>query len=119
MFSPSFKKELEEALLQEKAKIEEDLSRFTKRNAKLAGGFGAVFPKFGDRAADQDENTDEVEEYEKILSLEHALEKRLEEIAAALAKLPAKEFGICEKCGKQIPKERLRANPAATTCLKC
>ncbi|MFN7088405.1 MAG: TraR/DksA family transcriptional regulator [Candidatus Paceibacteria bacterium] len=118
MISARLKKELEKALLQEKAKIEEELGQFAKKDPLLAGDYDTIFPQFGERAASQDENIDEVEEYDKRLGLEHALEARLKEVVEALERIKTKEYGKCIKCGRQIPKERLRANPAATTCLR-
>jgi len=118
MIQEKFKKELEKALLEEKEKIERELARFAKKDAKLAGDYDTVFPQFEDRSASQDESVDEVEEYDKLLGVEHALELRLKEVSNALARIRTKEFGRCQKCGRPIPKERLKANPAATTCLR-
>ncbi len=118
--SSQFKKELEIKLLEEKKKLEEELNRFAKKDAKLAGDYDTVFPIFDtERKQDQDESADEVEEYDKLLAVEHALELRLQEVNGALARLGAKDFGICENCGEEISRERLKANPAATTCLRC
>lgn len=118
--SSQFKKELEKVLLEEKKKLESELNRFAKKDAKLAGDYDTVFPIFDtERRQDQDENADEVEEYDKLLAVEHALELRLQEVNQALARIGTTDFGICENCGEEIPRERLKANPAATTCLKC
>jgi RNA polymerase-binding transcription factor DksA len=43
----------------------------------------------------------------------------LDEIAAAQARLAAGTFGGCERCGKAIPLQRLRAVPAARLCVVC
>lgn len=45
------------------------------------------------------------------------LEKELVEIDAALARLAAGTYGICEKTGKRIPAARLKIEPAARTAL--
>ena len=37
----------------------------------------------------------------------------------ALAKIAAGTYGICEKCGEPIPRERLRALPYAALCVRC
>lgn len=118
MLPEKFKKELGQALLDEKEKIEGELSRFAKKDMRLPGDYDTVFPQFEGRTASQDENVDEVEEYDKLLGVEHALEIRLKEVNEALDRFPTKDFGRCQKCGRPIPKERLRANPAATTCLR-
>lgn len=41
------------------------------------------------------------------------LETELKEIDAALARIQAGVYGICEKTGKKIPIDRLLANPSA------
>ena len=36
-----------------------------------------------------------------------------------LEKIKKGKYGICEKCGKEIPLERLEVSPEARFCLKC
>lgn len=43
----------------------------------------------------------------------------IEEIKQALQKLKDGTYGICEACGKRIPKRRLQVRPFATQCVKC
>lgn len=43
------------------------------------------------------------------------LKEELAEIEAALVRIHNKTYGICEKTGKQIPLERLKAYPLART----
>ena len=46
----------------------------------------------------------------------------LAEVAAidrALEKIHDGTYGVCEKCGDPIPKERLKALPHAALCVKC
>ena len=44
---------------------------------------------------------------------------RLREVDAALARLDAATYGVCERCGRPIPAERLEVRPAARTCVAC
>lgn len=46
-------------------------------------------------------------------TLIHRLEIELIEIDAALTRIQSGVYGICEKTGKQIPIDRLLANPTA------
>ena len=43
----------------------------------------------------------------------------VEEIDRALAKIDAGTYGVCEKCGKEIPRARLKALPHAPLCVAC
>lgn len=44
---------------------------------------------------------------------------RLAEVEAALRRLDAGDYGICERCGRSIPRARLAAVPTAKYCLEC
>ena len=52
-------------------------------------------------------------------TLEENSEHVLKAIDAALAKIEAGTFGICENCGQPIAEERLAAIPYATQCIDC
>src|SRR5262245_14900626 len=43
----------------------------------------------------------------------------LNAIAIALERLDAGTYGLCERCGKAIPEERLKAIIYATRCVAC
>ena len=47
------------------------------------------------------------------------LEQRLCEIDDALAKIDGGTYGLCERCGKEIPPRRLEVLPFATLCVPC
>lgn len=46
-------------------------------------------------------------------------EQVLSEIDAALQRIDDRTYGICFNCGKEIPRERLEANPWASLCIDC
>jgi DnaK suppressor protein len=50
-----------------------------------------------------------------LLSEDHILA----EANAALARLDARTFGLCERCGRTISKARLEAIPYARCCITC
>jgi DnaK suppressor protein len=43
----------------------------------------------------------------------------LKQIEAAIERIGGGNYGLCEKCGEQIPKTRLVAIPYATLCVRC
>lgn len=45
--------------------------------------------------------------------------KELELISAAIKRVDAGQYGICEHCEKEIPSARLEALPCATLCITC
>jgi len=45
--------------------------------------------------------------------------KRLQLIESALSRIENKKYGLCAKCGKKIPRERLEAIPYALMCIIC
>ena len=47
------------------------------------------------------------------------IERTLDELAAAQERLASGTYGRCERCGLDIPAERLRARPEARRCIRC
>lgn len=114
--------ELKQKLDKEKIALEEQLKKFAKKDEKLPGDWDTRFPKFNGGEAGSaalEKAADEVEEYSTLLSVEHSLEMRLKNIDLALEKIKKGKYGLCEKCGKEIPLERLEVAPEARFCLKC
>ena len=58
-------------------------------------------------------------ERNKVLALIQGLRERLHDVDLALAKMDKGDFGICERCGEPIGKERLEALPYARLCMSC
>ncbi len=103
--------ELKAKLLEEKARLEEELSKFAKKVRE--GEFEAKFPK--DIGGEQSENAIEVEEYADRLALEQSLETQLKDVLDALEKIENGTYGKDEETGEDIDIERLKAYPAART----
>ncbi|SRR5579872_7224646 len=51
--------------------------------------------------------------------LVHLLDQNREQVERALERLREGAYGICEGCGRPIPGERLKYQPAATRCVEC
>ena len=87
------------------------------RNDRSGGAdLEARFIDFGPK---DDENAAEVETYGRNLSMEKNLEVSLFNVEKALKKIADGNYGLCEKCGRPIQPERLRAFPSATSCMDC
>lgn len=110
-------KELAAALQNEHDTLVKELKGIAEENPRAKGDWSAIYPKFETEEsgshANLDEEADEVEEYEERLAAEKSLESRLLETTKALERVKKGTYGICLKCGKEIPMERLKANPAA------
>jgi len=76
-------------------------------------------PKFGDDVDAGDEEAAETEEFGTQLSIAQALKERLAEIELALKKIEEGKYGICEKCGKKISLDVLKAVPESRLCKEC
>ena len=113
----SQKEQFKKLLEREKVKLIQELSSFASPNPRVAGDWNATYPKFAEEEfgshAHRDEEEDEVEEYETRLAMEHSLESRLLEVSKALERIDGDKYGRCKKCNKEIPMDRLMANPAA------
>lgn len=113
-----FVEEMQHALLTEQGQLRKQLGSFAAEEdaTPAADDYRVRFPSLGDH---QDENAQEVQNYSDNLSLERNLEASLAEVDKALGKITHGAYGVCENCGQEISKDRLRAFPAATLCTTC
>lgn len=115
-FSKEFVETIKKQLLEEKEKMENELNKFSKRNAHVSDDFDTNFPDYGDK---DDENAAEVADYITNKPLEESLEKNLRDITKTLERIDKGEYGICKYCGKTIEEKRLLARPASSACIEC
>ncbi len=111
--------ELNQKLNQEKDDLEKILKDFASKDSGAPGGWRSNMPAYNQDGANLEEESDEVEAYQNLLSQEASLENRLKEVNAAIDKIKNEGYGICENCKKPIEIERLKTYPAAKTCLHC
>lgn len=109
--------QLKEKLESEKTTIEKELGSFATEDDKVKDNWNTRYPNR--EMGNMEEEADEMQEYDNMLSVEHNLETRLKDIHSALSKIEKGEYGKCEKCGKEIEEERLMANPEAKLCMGC
>lgn len=60
-----------------------------------------------------------VYQWELNLALLERAEAQLQQVRAALARLDAGTYGICQECGQPIDDERLELLPLTMHCIRC
>ncbi len=75
---------------------------------RLLGDLDSMTSRLAQRSDDRDDLLDPA-----------ALADGMEGIQAALLKLDAGRYGVCEACEDPIPVERLEAIPAVSNCVSC
>ena len=95
-----------EKLLAEKARIEAEI-------ATVSGPTNMIDESID---ADPNEVADKIEEFDTNFAISDDLKLSLNDVQAALDKIEAGTYGICEVSGDPIELDRLEANPAARTC---
>jgi DnaK suppressor protein len=109
--------ELKIKLEAEKNSLEKELGSFAKKDDSPKGDWETKYPNRED--GDREEEADEVQEYENLVSIEQRLELKLRDIDLALEKIEKGTYGKCENCDKEISEDRLRALPEARVCFDC
>jgi len=71
---------------------------------------------FGKRVGD---GTTAAVERLNLVGTARELEAMLRDVDRALQKLEEGTYGICDRCGKLIPEERLEARPWSVLCIDC
>jgi len=61
----------------------------------------------------------EVIENAQSYALRQNLQRLLDQVNDALAKFDKGTYGLCEDCGGEIDRARLKALPYATLCIEC
>jgi len=113
----TFLAEMKEVLSKEKARLEEELSRFAHRNPKaVSTDYEAEFHNIGEK---EDENASEVAQFSDNLSLEGELEKALRDVEKALESIEKGTYGICKYCSQEIDERRIRARATSSSCIQC
>lgn len=107
--------DMQALLVAEKDQLEEELA---SHGRKTGGDWQGSSTEVKASSADFTEIADQIEELATNVPIVEELEKRYREVTAALKRIDDGNYGKCEVCGKEIPADRLEANPAATTCIE-
>ncbi|GAA5178762.1 TraR/DksA C4-type zinc finger protein [Rugosimonospora acidiphila] len=55
----------------------------------------------------------------QLAAVRDAASRHLADLDAAVRRLDAGTYGVCERCSQPIPAERLAARPTALRCVRC
>lgn len=108
---------IRQALLEEKARILEQIKRLEKLSAtddsfRTADELPHHSMHIAEFASDN-------QAIDAAIGLRNIEEEHLAQIIESLEKLDRGEYGLCEACGKPIDPERLMALPFTKLCLSC
>lgn len=109
--------ELREQLEAQKGDLEEELASHG-RILNDAGDWEGSSEGFEGEESDPNDVADQIEELVTNVPLVEELEERHTDVTEALEKMDEGVYGLCEVCNEQISLDRLKANPAARTCIE-
>jgi DnaK suppressor protein len=102
------------------AKIREDLRR---KKSSLLQDLMANHTEMQAITEERESELEESAQKDRIARLTSSLKERdqrtIREIEAALERMAAGEYGLCESCGNEIGIGRLRALPVTELCIEC
>jgi len=104
-------------LKNEKKMLENELKKIAAQNPNNPDEWDAVPEQLNNTVADKNEMSDFYEEFGNRQALEGELEKRLKDVNDALERIKNGTYGFCVNNGEPIDEKRLKANPAASTCI--
>ncbi|SEQ86762.1 TraR/DksA C4-type zinc finger protein [Piscibacillus halophilus] len=107
---PNLMQALKQQLLEDKKRVKEELDSFDTDRSFIEESVGEL------NSVDQQHPADtgtELYEREKDMAFHRRAEEELSEIEHALEKMENGTYGICERTGRPIPEERLKAMPTA------
>jgi DnaK suppressor protein len=103
-------------------RLESERQETLTRLSRLRTDFGGIVEASKDSNADDEHDPEGATiafERSQVDALVQQAEHHLAEIDAAVERLRNGTFGICERCGRPIPPDRLEVRPIARTCVSC
>ena len=89
------------------------LAELQQRLARIKSDASKEYP------SDSAEQAQERENDEVVDAIGHETALAIREVTAALERIAEGTYGLCESCGEEIGKERLKVLPQATRCVNC
>jgi DnaK suppressor protein len=105
-----------------RARLEAERERTLRRLGDLTGDYDAVVAASRDTNADDEHDPEGATiafERSQVGALVRQARTHLAEVDAAVARLEAGTYGVCESCGGAIAVGRLEARPTARLCIGC
>ncbi|WP_408899386.1 TraR/DksA family transcriptional regulator [Nocardioides sp. R1-1] len=105
-----------------RALLEAERAEAGRRLSGLTGSFDEVVAASRDTNADDEHDPEGATiafERSQLATLVAQVRRHLAEVDAALARLDAGTYGVCERCGEPIASARLEARPSARRCVAC
>ena len=96
--------------------LEGELSTVGRKNPDNPADWEATEGEVVTDTAEEGDVAEGIEQYEDNKGILNQLEIQLNKVKIALGKIENGKYGICEVGGEEIEKDRLLANPSATTC---
>jgi DnaK suppressor protein len=103
-------------------RLEADHRATRERLARLRTDFDGVVAASRDSNADDEHDPEGATiafERSQLDALVQQTQAHLSEVEAALDRVRAGTYGVCERCGGTIPAARLEARPVARACVRC
>jgi RNA polymerase-binding transcription factor DksA len=104
------------------SRLEQQRRETLQRLAGLTSSFDEIVAASRDSNADDEHDPEGATiafERSQVAALVSQGRDQLNEIEAAVARVAAGTYGVCERCGEPISDERLAARPVARTCIRC
>ena len=102
--------------------LKDERRRTEARLAALTADYDGVIAASRDTNADDEHDPEGATiafERSQVGALVAQARAHLAEVDAARERLDAGTYGVCERCGKAIDRERLQARPTARLCITC
>jgi RNA polymerase-binding protein DksA len=110
-------KQVRDALLDERRRVEHALATLRDEHS------GSLDEEVEEMAPTNDNHLAETATATLGREIDYTLgdnaEQVISEIDAALQRIEDGTYGTCVNCGREIPRERLEANPRASLCIDC
>ncbi len=107
----SFFSKIQDLLVRKQKKVEEEIKAVSEDDPVMADSLA--------EASEPGTDSWRTDAHTQLTAVKTSLVNLSKKITKALANLKIGKYGKCEKCGKEIERERLKAIPEAPLCISC